>query len=159
MDQQSLQQEIQSLQEKIKTSRSRTAPRAQEHQPTKPPNFGEQDRLNSRLAPLAKVGANYSEFMGVWTPHGTAPTIQIGVIGSHSCIIHIHQSPNKSDIGVTDVYEYTTPNKHMIIQRTLAFGGYYKVTAINMNDEDMKKLHLITTLVNHPAIKQGIIIQ
>ena len=153
MDQQSLQQEFQSLQEKNITLKK------SEPTPTKPPNFGEQDRLNSRLAPLAKVGANYSEFMGVWTPHGTAPTIQIGVIGSHSCIIHIHQSPNKSDIGVTDVYEYTTLNKPMIIQRTLAFGGYYKVTSINMNDEDMKKMHLITTLVNHPAIKQGIIIQ
>ena len=116
------------------------------------PQFGEMDNNNSRTCPIGK----YDDFVGSWTPQGTSPTIQIGVIGSHPMTICIHQSFNRTDIGVVDKYEYTTPNVPIIIQRTLAF-GYYAVSAYKYYDKNMEHLHLITKMINHPAITQGIL--
>jgi len=116
------------------------------------PQFGEMDTNNSRTFPIGK----YDDFVGSWTPQGPSPTLQIGVIGSHPMTICIHQSFNRTDIGVVDKYEYTTPNVPIIIQRTLAF-GYYAVSAYKYYDKNMEHLHLITKTTNHPAIAQGII--
>lgn len=56
-----------------------------------------------------------------------------------------------------DIYEYTSPNKPMFIQRALGFISY-RIVCENPNEEDMKTLYLITQLVNHSAITQGIIL-
>ena len=123
------------------------------------PKFEEQDRENTCGFPLAGRGKPGNIFTGTITPKGGAPTIQVSISASHNCIIRIQQTPigNRQLILSDDIYEYTTPNKAMFIQRTLGFANY-RIVCENPNEEDMKTLHLTTQLVNHPAITQGIIL-
>jgi hypothetical protein len=128
------------------------------------PKFEEQDLYNTWNAPLAGRGKPGNIFTGSLTPKGGAPTIQVSIFASHNCIIRIQQSSVRSssngyyrDFAADDIYEYTTPNKPIFIQRTLGFVNY-RIVCENPNEEDMKSLYLTTQLVNHPAITQGIIL-
>ena len=130
----------------------------------KPPKFEEQDRENTWNAPLAGRGKPGNIFTGSLTPKGGAPTIQVSICASHNCIIRIQQSSIMSssngyyiNFAADDIYEYTTPNKPIFIQRTLGFVNY-RIVCENPNEEDMKTLYLTTQLINHPAITQGIIL-
>lgn len=128
--------------------------------------FGE-DTKNSYYRPLTgrNLGIKNGDiFTGKFKDNEGAPTIQVSIYASHNCIIRIQQTiyvgyagnvmlPVLSD----DVYEYTTINKPMFIQRTLGFTTY-RIVCENQNEENMKTLYLTTRLVNHPAITQGVIL-
>jgi len=146
------------------------------------PPFEKEDEYNSTYKRLVGRGSElikhenlirreYTVRTGKMRPKGCAPTIQVSIYASHNCIIHIQQtytsffrtdssepdSPPRELILSNDIYEYTTPNKPMFIQRTLGF-LYYRVVCENPNEEDIETLYLTTQLVNHPAITQGIIL-